>query len=249
VALRAKGDFAVNHLSSFFPDPRGMRLHYQYWEPSSKGYDKVALVLHGLDCHSGSYPCLPPALLKERYKIYALDFAGFGDSPGERGTGTVLAMADAIESLCRRIEAVEGAREIHIIAHSMGAVATFLFLKRYPSRRARLAVVAPLLFGFPADATPIPAALAADIEATATAILAEPAFLEGRKAGFFVGENDPFVPYGRLKEIVDALPLKERHFASFPHEEHDPLGGDKGSEILSAILEWLDEISRGNRVS
>jgi len=144
----------VNHLSSYFPDPKGSRLHYQYWEDSSKGYDRVALLLHGLGCHSGSYAALVPAFVAARYKVIAPDFAGFGMSPGERGSGGVLAMADAIEALYRRIESAEGAREIEIVAHSMGAIAAFLFLKRYPARRTRLAAMSPLFFGVPVDITP-----------------------------------------------------------------------------------------------
>ena len=79
----------MNHLSSFFPDPKGARLHYQYWEDSSKGYDRVGLVLHGLGYHSGSYPELVPAFVSARYKVIAPDFAGFGASPGRarRGRG------------------------------------------------------------------------------------------------------------------------------------------------------------------
>jgi alpha-beta hydrolase superfamily lysophospholipase len=253
----------VNHLSSFFPDPRGARLHFQYWEDSSKGYDKVALVLHGLGCHSGSYPALLPAFVQARYKVIAFDFAGFGASPGERGSGGVLAMADAIEAICRRIEAAEGTREIEVVAHSMGAVAALLFLKRYPARRTRLAAVAPLLFGVPVDATPealaedeahrrrladdpryapsIPNAFAADLDRVAKELLAEPSFLEGRKAAFFVGEADPLVPFERLKESIGPLPLKEGRFASFPRERHDPIGGKHGDLVIAAILSWLDE--------
>ena len=253
----------MNHLSSFFPDPKGMRLHYQSWEASSKSYNKVALVLHGLGCHSGSYPTLVPALVKDNFKVYALDFAGFGASPGQRGAGGTLAMADAIEALCRRIESAEGAREIHLVAHSMGAVAALLFLKRYPARRTRLAAVAPLLFGVPVDATPealaedeahrerlagdkafaasIPNALASDLDSAAKALLADPSFLEGRKAVFLVGESDPLVPYDRLKTASEALPLKERRFASFPRERHDPLGGKRGDAVAAAIIAWFSE--------
>ncbi len=253
----------MNHLSSFFPDPKGARLHYQYWEDSSKGYDRVALVLHGLGCHSGSYPALVPALVDARYKVIALDFAGFGASPGERGAGGVLAMADAIEALCRRIEAAEGGREIEIIAHSMGAVATLLFLKRYPARRIRVATVAPLIFGVPVDATPetlaedeghrkrieaddkrvdsIPSSFAADLDKTAKELLSEPSFLEGRKASFFVGESDPLVPFDRLREVAGGLPLKDSRFASFPRERHDPMGGARGDKVIAAIMSWLDE--------
>jgi alpha-beta hydrolase superfamily lysophospholipase len=253
----------VNHVSSFFPDPKGTRLHYQYWEDSSKGYDRVAILLHGLGCHSGSYPALVPAFVRARYKVIAPDFAGFGESPGEMGSGGVLAMADAVEALCRRVEAAEGAREIEIIAHSMGAVAALLFLKRYPARRTRLAAVAPLLYGVPVDATPdslaegeehrkrleadprhaksIPSALAADIDRVAKEILADPSFLEGRKAAFFVGESDPLVPFEKLKDAVGSLPLKDARFASFPRERHDPIGSERGDRVIAAVLSWLDE--------
>jgi alpha-beta hydrolase superfamily lysophospholipase len=253
----------VNHFSSFFPDPKGARLHYQYWEDSSKGYDRVAVVLHGLGYHSGAYPALVPALVAARYKVVAPDFAGFGASPGERGQGGALAMADAVETLCRRVEAAEGAREIEIIAHSMGAVAALLFLKRYPARRIRLAIVSPLLYGIPVDATPetlaaddghkkritddpryaasMPTGLAADLDQTAKELLADPAFLEGRKAGFFVGEDDPLVPFERLKETVAKFPLAAQRFVSFPRERHDPIGGKRGDQVITAILSWLGE--------
>jgi len=253
----------VNHLSSFFPDPKGARVHYQYWEDSSKGYDRVVIVLHGLGYHSGAYMALVPVFVAARYKVVAPDFAGFGASPGERGAGGVLAMADAIEALCRRIEAAEGAREIEIVAHSMGAIAALLFLKRYPARRIRLAVVSPLFFGVPVEAAPealaedethrkriaedphyaasMPNALAADLDRTVKELLADPSFLEGRKASFFVGEDDPLVPFERLKEVVTKLPLVAARVASFPREKHDPIGGKRGSQVIGAILAWFDE--------
>lgn len=253
----------MNHLSAFFPDPKGARLHYQYWEESSKGYDRVALLLHGLGCHSGSYPSVLPAFLGRRYKIIAPDFAGFGKSPGERGSGGVLAMADAIEALCRRIESVEGGREIEIVAHSLGAVAALLFLKRYPARRARIAAISPLLFGVPVEISPevlaadaperarldedplfassIPSAFASDIDAAAKELLAEPSFLEGRKIAFFVGEDDPVVPFESLGKAVGSMPLKDASFSSFPRAKHELLGGARGEQPIKAILAWLDE--------
>jgi alpha-beta hydrolase superfamily lysophospholipase len=253
----------VNHLSSSFPDPRGTRLRYQYWEDSAKGYDRVALLLHGIGCHSGSYPSLVPAFVQARYKLVGPDFEGFGASPGERGSGGAVAMADAVEAICRRIESAEGAREIVIVAHSMGAIAAFLFLKRYPARRISVAAVAPLFFGVPVDATPdalaegeahrerirtdprfapaIPSKLAADLDRTAKEMLADPSFLEGRKAAFFVGEADPLVPFELLRETAAALPLKDARFASFPRERHDPLGGERGAQAAEAIKAWFDE--------
>jgi alpha-beta hydrolase superfamily lysophospholipase len=253
----------VNHLSSSFPDPKGTRLRYQYWEDSAKGYDRVGLILHGIGLHSGSYPSLVPALVSARYKVVAPDFEGFGASPGERGSGGATAMADAVEAICRRIESAEGAREIVIVAHSMGAIAAFLFLKRYPARRISVAAVSPLLFGVPVEASPeemaedaghrdriradarfaasMPSALAADLDNAAKEMLSDPAFLEGRKAAFFVGEEDPLVPFEKLKEVASSLPLKNRRFASYPRERHDPLGGKRGAQVADAIKAWFDE--------
>ncbi len=253
----------MNHLSSSFPDPGGTRLRYQYWEDSAKGYDRVALLLHGLGCHSGSYPAATEEFARSRYKLVAPDFAGFGASPGERGAGGAVAMADAVEAICRRIESAEGAREIVIIGHSIGALAAFLFLKRYPARALRIAAIAPTFFGVPVDAkvealaedeehrgrlaadprfaSSMPAKLAADLDRTAKEILADPGFLEGRKAAFFVGEDDPIVPFERLRDAVAALPLENARFASFPRERHDPLGGKRGGKVAEAIKAWLDE--------
>jgi len=240
----------VNHLSSFFPDPRGRRLRYQYWEPGAKAYSRVALLLHGPARHSGSYPRLLPPLLGAGFKVYALDFAGFGASPGERGAGGLLAMADAVEALCRRIESAELGREIGIVAHSMGAVAALLFLKRYPSRRAGLAALSPLLFGAQAEAGPaaaelsgsaLPPALAEELGRVAGELLAEPSFLEGRSAAFLVGEEDPLVPRARLEAAVAALPLDPKRILAFPGARHDLLGGEAAEEVAGALIAWFDE--------
>jgi alpha-beta hydrolase superfamily lysophospholipase len=172
-------------------------------------------------------------------------------------------MADAVEALCRRIEAAEGSREIEIVAQSMGAIAALLFLKRYPSRRIRLAAVAPLFYGVPVDAEPealaadearrrviaddplfapsIPSAFATDLDKAAKELLLDPSFLEGRKAAFFAGEDDQIVPFEKLKATVAALPLKDARFASFPRARHELLGDKGGDRAIAAILSWLDE--------
>jgi alpha-beta hydrolase superfamily lysophospholipase len=150
-----------------------------------------------------------------------------------------------------------------VIAHSMGAIAALLFLKRYPARRIRLAIVSPLFFGIPVEATPealaedeshqkriaedpryaasMPNALAADLDRTAKELLSDPSFLEGRKASFFVGEDDSLVPFEKLKTLVGKLPLNSARVASFPREKHDPIGGKRGSQVISSILAWFDE--------
>jgi len=250
-------------LSSTFPDPKGARLRYQYWEDTAKGYDRVVVLLHGLGCHSGSYPELVSALVSARRKVIAPDFAGFGGSPGERGSGGALAMADAVEALFRRTESAEGAREIEIVAHSMGAIAAFLFLKRYPARKVRVAAIAPLLYGVPVDVSPeslaeeeairsriaadprfpasIPNGLASDLDQAAKELLADPSFLEGRKVAFFAGESDELAPFEKLRQTVASLPLKERSFKSFPRQRHEITGGARGEPAIAAIRAWFDE--------
>ncbi|MDP3180179.1 MAG: alpha/beta fold hydrolase [Spirochaetaceae bacterium] len=253
----------MNHLSGFFPDFGGSRLHYQYWEDSSRGYDKIAILLHGIGCHSGSYPELTAALVAGRMKVFALDFAGFGASLGERGSGGARAMADAVEVFLRRIESAEGSRDCAIVAHSMGAVASLLFLKRYPARKVRLVLVAPLLFGTPAIVLPgdlnegeptaskiaadrlaaqdFPAALRADIDSAAGDLLADPSFLAERQVATLVGESDPFVPVDALRGAAGTWPVKRGGFVSYPRARHDLVGGESGSLVISDILAWLGE--------
>jgi len=252
----------MNHLSGSFPDFGGARLHYQYWEDSSGGYDKIAILLHGIGCHSGSYPELTAALVAGRMKVFALDFAGFGASLGERGSGGARAMADAVEVFLRRIESAEGGRECAIVAHSMGAVASLLFLKRYPARMVRLVLVAPLLFGAPALVLPgelrvgeasataipadplaaqeLPAALREELDSVAE-LLADPSFLAEREIATFVGESDPFVPADALRGAAGTWPVKRGGFASYPRAMHDPVGGESGTRVISDILAWLGE--------
>jgi alpha-beta hydrolase superfamily lysophospholipase len=253
----------MNHLSGTFPDFSGSRLHYQYWEDSSRGYDEVVILLHGIGCHSGSYPDLTAALVAGKRKVFALDFTGFGASPGERGAGGAKAMADAVEAFFRRIESAEGGRGYEIVAHSMGAVAALLFLKRYPARKARLVLLAPLLFGTPGAALPgdltedsavaariaadrlsardMPAALAADLDSAAKELLSDPSFLAEREVATLVGEADPFVPVEALLRVAETWPLKRRLFASYPRARHDPVGGEEGSRAISETLAWLGE--------
>jgi len=248
----------MNHLSATFPDPRGHRLRYQYWEDSSAGYGRVALFLHGLGRHSDGFAPVAPSFAAARYKVYALDFPGFGSSPGPRGEGGVVALADAVEALCRRIESSEGRREIDLVAHSLGAIAALLFLKRYPARNLRLAVASPLLFGVPMAAkdetfsaeegaaslpldAALPGAFAAELDETAKSLLSDPAFLEGREAAFFVGEADPLVPLDRLARAVDSLPLRSKKVVSFPRERHDLFAGKKADRVAGSIISWFDE--------
>jgi alpha-beta hydrolase superfamily lysophospholipase len=231
----------MNHVSSYFPDRRGNRIHLQSWEGSTGGYERTCLLLHGLEGHSGAYPALLSAFLADNYRIVAPDFPGYGLSPGERGSGGVAALADAAETLLRRLEASGGKREIAIVAHSLGAVAALLLLKRYPWRALRVAVVSPLLFGLPEGFHP---AFAADLDRVAAELLSDSSYLRGRVAAFLVGEEDPLVPRDRLEEAFRSLPLAAGSFAPLPGAAHEALGGAAGGVAIATILAWLDEGAR-----
>ena len=134
----------------------------------------------------------------------------------------------------------------------MGAVAALLFLKRYPARRIRLAVVSPLLFGVPSTPRPrrsprtrprridrrgpryassMPNAFAADLDKTAKELLADPSFLEGRKAAFFVGRGRSAGAFRSAQGVGRALPLAAPASPAFPRERHDPIGGKRGDQV------------------
>ena len=229
----------MNHVSSFFPDQRGTRLHFQYWEDSSKGYDRVAILLHGASGDSGSYARLVPAFVAARFKLIALDFEGFGHSPAAAGQVGLTAMADSVESLYRRVEAAERGREIVLVGDSMGAVAALLFLKRHPARRTRLALVAPLVFGAPAGGAGLSERMAEEVRRVGAELMADPAFLEGRQASFFVGEADEFVPHTDLARLVAELPLAEGGLSTFPEADHHALSGEAAEKMVATILSWL----------
>ncbi|NOY08811.1 MAG: alpha/beta hydrolase [Spirochaetes bacterium] len=139
----------MNHIVTSFLNHKGEKLSYHYWEESSRSYNKIIILLHGLCYHAGAYPFLVPALVFNGYKVYGLDFRGFGRSPGERGNIDAFEKyVDDLESFRRMIKSREGYREIIFLGHSLGAAVALMYPMRYPETEART-ILASLLFSSP----------------------------------------------------------------------------------------------------
>lgn len=253
----------MNHLESFMLDSKKNRLRYRYWETSSKAYNSVAVILHAEGMHSALYGELVSPLLSESYKVYAFDFPGFGDSSGDRGNGKILDYTDILESVRRFVALAEGAREIVLIGHGMGALVGIAYLKRYPETPMRLVAMSPLLFGCQAALDPaafsaetriaealskdprftpkLSEELVQDIANTGNVLLENTGFLKDRKIIFLTGESDPVVPFEKLKAVSDAFPLKSNGFKSFPRMMHDCLADKRSDQVIQSMVAWLSE--------
>jgi alpha-beta hydrolase superfamily lysophospholipase len=252
----------VNHVAAYFPDTKGRKLFYQYWEESSKAYDKAIILLHGIGYHSGSYPYLIPALMEVRYKVYAFDFPGFGKSPGKRGDeGEFIEFLDAIETFRRLIVKAEGAREILLLGHSLGAVAALAYLNRYAGHNYRTVAVSPLFSHVPETfelsafsgedtwkerlekdplfVTKISARLAGAIMAAADDVVKFPP--KETKAAFFCGESDPLMPFEELLKTVEGMTMKAKTVKTFPRMQHDLFCGQRRDQVFDSIRLWYSE--------
>ncbi len=139
----------MNHIVTSFRNHKGEKLFYHYWEESSKSYNKIIVLLHGICYHAGSYPYLIPALISKGFKVYAFDFQGFGKSPGDRGDiDNFKKYVDDLESFRRMIKGREGYREIIFLGHSLGANVALAYPLRYPENPVRT-IFASLLLSSP----------------------------------------------------------------------------------------------------
>lgn len=139
----------MNHLVTSFLGAKEEKLSYHYWEETSRSYNKIIILLHGLCYHAGAYQYLVPALIAKGYKVYGLDFKGFGRSPGERGNiDHFEEYVDDLESFRRMIKSREGYREIIFLGHSLGANVAIMYPVRYPDIEVRI-IVASALFASP----------------------------------------------------------------------------------------------------
>jgi alpha-beta hydrolase superfamily lysophospholipase len=254
----------VNHVSAFFENSKGLSLHYQYWEDSSKSYQKVAILLHAAGYHSGSYPYLVPALVAARYKVYCFDFEGFGKSAGTRGGGNFVRFVDDLESFRRVVKGFEGLREIMLIGHSIGALVALNYLEKYADVEIRAVLHAPCLATVPdsvaasqfSDDTAWMDRLAADpqvqpsfdkalVEAASAyakgAAERAPVGFAGRKILVEVGEADNVADLMACRNFYDALECKEKEFVSFPRAGHDCWVSKYKDDAIKAIVDWLDK--------
>ncbi|MCG8349447.1 MAG: alpha/beta hydrolase, partial [Chloroflexales bacterium] len=94
-------------------------------------------------------------LVAERYRAYALDFWGFGES--ERG-GDLFTISEYVDMLGRFMDHM-GLRQANLVGHGMGGMVAIRAAREHPERFLKLMTVATPLYGSVLNGTIKPGAI------------------------------------------------------------------------------------------
>ncbi len=122
-------------MSSFVTD-RGI-VHYETF-----GRGKPVVLLH---CWLGSWDywySTMEYLAAQKYKTYALDFWGFGDS-AKQGSFSVLEYVEMVDQFMERM----GLDQARVMGHSMGGTVSLCLALDYPRRVSKVAIVGSPIVG------------------------------------------------------------------------------------------------------
>lgn len=122
-------------MSAIYLDNR--LVHYEVF-----GRGQPILFLHSW---MGSWRYWVPTmdLMAERYRAYALDFWGFGDSDRRSGSFTVSDYAEMVHAFIDQM----GIKQINLVGHGLGGMVAVQVARHYPERFLRLVVVSTPLQG------------------------------------------------------------------------------------------------------
>jgi esterase len=113
-------------------DVRGIRFHWLEWGAATA---PPMVLLHGLTGHAHIWDHMAPALA-ERYRVFALDQRGHGDS-GHADSYDTQAFVDDLESLRQ----VWGIGRFVLVGLSMGGHNAIAYAAQHPERVARLVII------------------------------------------------------------------------------------------------------------
>lgn len=82
-------------------------------------------------------------IVSERYRAYALDFWGFGDSDRE---GHLFTISEYVDLLCQFMDKL-GIRQAHLVGHGLGGMVAIRAAREQPDRFLKLVTVATPLYG------------------------------------------------------------------------------------------------------
>ncbi|HEV8441396.1 MAG TPA: alpha/beta fold hydrolase [Methylomirabilota bacterium] len=117
----------------------GLELHC-----TSEGQGPATLLIHGLGGFAGSWRYTTAALVPHA-RVIAFDLPGFGQSAKPRGRYTLEFFVQALDALLRVLEV----ERVRLVGHSLGGAIATAFALAYPERVERLALVSPIVPGFP----------------------------------------------------------------------------------------------------
>lgn len=110
-------------------DIQGQTIHY-----TERGAGRAVVLLHGWGANLQSFGRLIPELEKH-FKVYALDFPGFGESPEPTEVWGVEEYTVMVENFVRKLEIEEPV----LLGHSFGGRVSIVYASRNPVRKLILA--------------------------------------------------------------------------------------------------------------
>lgn len=127
---------------SWLPSAGG-RIVARSWRPSAPV--RALACLHGLGARSQEFVPLGEYLSRRRTAVYALDFAGCGDSEGPRGVVRPSVYRANVGALLGAVGREHPGLPIVLLGHSLGALIALWYAARQPQGLAGLVLAAPPL--------------------------------------------------------------------------------------------------------
>ncbi|MFI3294836.1 MAG: alpha/beta hydrolase, partial [Rikenellaceae bacterium] len=115
-----KGNYYCMDISQQITLDTGQRLNFR-----CSGEGSPLLLLHGWGCTLSIFDSLVP-LLSSKFRVYAIDFPGFGDSPEPQAIWGVEQYTCCIEEFCRKLSIENPV----LVGHSFGCRVSLLFASR-----------------------------------------------------------------------------------------------------------------------
>ena len=208
----------MKHQEGNFPNDKGQSIYYQFWLPEGK-VKASALIIHGLNEHSGRYQHLAAYLTDKGYAVYGLDFLGHGKSAGLRSyVDSYNDFIDPLETYLEMIQNWHPGLPVFLLGHSMGGVIGAAFLIDHQDQLSgavlsgSLAKVPDYVSDFTLQVGKILAAVLPKIriiQIDAEAVSRDPAVVQAYK-------DDPLVFTGKTtarisNEINNAIALVEKN--------------------------------------
>ncbi len=135
----------MKHQEGKFHDSKGQSLYYQSWTPEGKA-KAAALIVHGLNEHSGRYQDLAAFLTESGYAVYSLDLPGHGKSYGLRSyVDDLQDFFDPLDIYLNMIHDWQPGLPVYLLGHSMGGTISAAFLIEHQDRFAGAVLSGPLV--------------------------------------------------------------------------------------------------------
>jgi len=116
-------------------------LHFKW---SAKDPDFVLLLVHGMGAHSGRWDFAADYFLKHNISSYSIELRGYGQTEGPKGhIDSFKEYYKDLLALCQVIKSENPGKKVFILAESMGALISFLFVLQHQDLFCGLICISP----------------------------------------------------------------------------------------------------------